>query len=85
MTVVFDDVSGLFKYGKKNKYWKEEKMRVSGKGSRGFSASGHYMHNGTIFSAIVIYSWHDPIDFQWQGGGNSDLLTGTCKHYGKLE
>lgn len=82
--VVFDDVSGNFKYGK-NDRWTEEKMVVTSKGSKGFSASGHYMHNDTIFSAIAVYSWRNPIEFQWLGGGNSDILTGTCKHYGNLE
>ena len=82
--VVFDDVSGLFKYGKDD-HWTEEKMTVTSKGSKYSSASGHYMHNDTIFSAIVVHSWRNPIEFQWLGGGNSDLLTGTCKHYGNLE
>jgi hypothetical protein len=82
--VVFDDVSGLFKYGN-DRYWKEEKMQVTAKGTKGWSATGHYFHNGSIFSAIAIYSWREPIEFQWLGGGNSDILTGTCKHFGKLE
>jgi len=82
--VVFDDVSGLFKYGKKDR-WTEEKMVVTQKGSKSGSASGHYMHNGAIFSAINVYSWKIPIEFQWLGGGNSALMTGTCTHYGNLE
>jgi hypothetical protein len=81
--VVFDDVSGQFKYGKEGR-WTEEKMVVTSKGSKSSSASGHYKHNGTIFSAIVVYSWRNPIEFQWSGGGNSDLITGTCKYYGNL-
>ena len=82
--VVFDDVSGQFKYGKDDR-WTEEKMLVTSKGSKHSSATGYYMHNGTIFTAIAVYSWRNPIEFQWLGGGLSDLLTGTCKHYGNLE
>lgn len=87
-TVTFDDVSGTLRYGHEatagsiGKTWFEEKLTVTAKGSPQGSASGHYMHNGTIFSAIVIHAWDNPPSFIFLKGGNSAALTGTCRTFG---
>ena len=97
-TVIFDDATGILKYGheartesmpealpeawrKMNQpYWVEEKLVVT---SRGEVVTGHYKHNGVIFSAILIRTWTAPASFMWLAGGNSDALTGTCRLIGQ--
>ncbi len=79
--VVFDDDTGIFKYGREGQ-WTEERMRVLSKGTDGSSASGYYMHNDTIFSAIQIKAFRTPRSFIWTAGTSGDVYTGTCKVYG---
>jgi hypothetical protein len=81
--VLFDSDTGAFKYGNERIGFVEERMTVTAHGGGGMSASGHYMHNGTVFSAIVIYGWGAPPDFMLVHGGNSAVLTGTCTVYGE--
>ncbi len=81
--IVFDDDTGIFKYGREGR-WTEEHMRVLSKGTHGFSASGYYMHNGTIFSAIVVKSWAKSPSFIWTAGAVGDVYTGTCQVFGNL-
>lgn len=80
-TFVFDDETGIFKYGReKNEHWVEERMVVTSQGSKGMSASGYYMHNGTILVAVTIKAWQSPPSFLWL-----DVLTvfsGTCRILG---
>ncbi len=80
-TIVFDDDTGIFKYGREGQ-WTEERMRVLSKGTDGSSASGYYMHNDTIFSAIQIKAFRTPRSFIWTAGTSGDVYTGTCKVYG---
>ena len=74
--VVFDDDTGIFKYGREGQ-WTEERMQVLSKGTHGFSASGYYMHNGKIFSGIEVQSWANPSNFIWTAGALGDVYTGT--------
>ena len=76
--IVFDDDTGIFKYGREGQ-WTEERMRVMSKGS---VAAGYYMHNDTIFSAIQVIAWANPPSFIWGAGALGDVYTGTCKIYG---
>ncbi len=79
--VVFDDDTGIFKYGHEGQ-WTEERMRVVSKATGGWSSSGYYMHNGVIFSAIQIKELGNPRSFIWSAGALGDVYTGTCKVYG---
>ena len=54
------------------------------KGSTGTSASGFYMHNDVIFSAIQVQAWASPPSFIWLPGASGDVYTGTCQIYGNL-
>jgi hypothetical protein len=81
-SVVFDDISGSFKYGREGA-WTEEAMTVTGRGSAGWGASGHYLHNGTLFNAFVVQTHERPANFLWLGGGLSDAVSGTCRIYGE--
>ena len=76
--IVFDDDTGIFKYGLKGQ-WTEERMRIMSKGSDGWSAAGYYMHNDTIFIAIRVLA-SDPPSFIWMDV--FQVYTGTCKVYG---
>lgn len=84
--VTFDDNTGILKYGReatadRPARWTEERLIVVSKAG-GNGVTGHYMHNGSIFSALHIRSWSDPPEFLWFRGGNSDILTGTCRMFG---
>lgn len=57
-------------------------MTVTAKGSSGWGASGHYMHNGTLLNAIVINSWEERPSFLWLGAGLADVAAGTCQKLG---
>ncbi len=78
-TIVFDDDTGIFKYGREGR-WTEERMRVLSKGSDQSSAAGYYMHNNTIFSAIRVLAYDNPPSFIWMDV--FQVHTGTCKLYG---
>ena len=77
-TIVFDDDTGIFKYGLRGQ-WTEKRMRVMSKGSDGWSAAGYYMHNDKIFVSIRILA-SDPPSFIWVDV--FQVYTGTCKGYG---
>ncbi len=81
--IVFDDETGIFKYGREGQ-WTEERMRVMSKGSDQNTATGYYMHNNTIFSAIWVKAWAKPPSFIWEAGASGDVYTGVCKTYGNL-
>ena len=74
-TIVFDDDTGIFKYGRKGQ-WTEKRMRVMSKGTDGWSAAGYYLHNDKIFVAIRILAWDDPQRFIWMDV--FQVYTGTC-------
>ena len=78
-TIVFDDDTGIFKYGRKGQ-WTEKRMRVMSKGTDGWSAAGYYLHNDKIFVAIRILAWDDPQSFIWMDV--FQVYTGTCQIYG---
>ena len=62
-TIVFDDETGVFKYRREGKNWTEERTRVMAKWTTGISASGFYIHNDVIFSAIQVNAWASPPSF----------------------
>ena len=78
--IVFDDDTGIFKYGREGQ-WTEERMRVMSKGTE-WSAAGYYMHKDTIFSAIRVLAWANPPSFIWDAGAVGAVYTGTRKIYG---
>ena len=78
-TIVFDDDTGIFKYGLRGQ-WAEKRMRVMSKGTDGWSAAGYYMHNDKIFVAIRIFAFDNPPSFIWMDV--FDVYTGTCQIYG---
>ena len=81
--IVFDDDTGIFKYGREGKNWTEERMQVLSKGSTQWSATGYYMHNGVIFSAIQVKAQEvKRPSFIWMAGALGDVYTGTCQVYG---
>ena len=78
-TIVFDDDTGIFKYGLRGQ-WAEKRMRVMSKGTDGWSAAGYYMHNDKIFVAIRIFAFDNPPSLIWMDV--FDVYTGTCQIYG---
>lgn len=82
--VVFDSRTGLLRYGQDGRRgipprWTEARLTVV---SGQEPVAGYYLHNGTILSVIEIKTWVTPMTFIWLRGGNSDVLTGTCKGMG---
>lgn len=82
-TMILDAVTGILRYGheaygpNRPAYWRQENVTIVHR-NQGNGVSAHYLHNGSIFSAVHIKSYETGAPFVWLKGGNSDALTGSC-------